>query len=171
MDTKICASCGNDLPATLEYFYKNNRMRSGLSSWCRECTKRIKRESNQRVREKDPDKYIERRREYVRKYRERHPERVKKSDRRRSLKKFGITPEEYDRMLSNQGGKCFLCNAESEKNLAVDHDHLCCEGKKSCGNCIRALLCANCNTALGLVGDDIQILKKMIEYIQEFRCQ
>ena len=32
----------------------------------------------------------------------------------------------------------------------VDHDHACCpEGGRSCGKCIRGLLCMECNKYLG----------------------
>ena len=35
--TKRCSKCGKDLPATDEYFYKDKRAKTGLTSWCRQC--------------------------------------------------------------------------------------------------------------------------------------
>jgi hypothetical protein len=35
--TKVCTLCTRELPATEAYFYKEKRVKSGLSSWCRDC--------------------------------------------------------------------------------------------------------------------------------------
>jgi hypothetical protein len=51
--------------------------------------------------------------------------------------------------------------------LSIDHDHACCPGRISCGKCIRGLLCNRCNRALGLLGDSIELLKKMIAYLEQ----
>jgi len=85
-----------------------------------------------------------RRREYVRRYKARHPERVRLSYKRQNLKKFGITLEEYEERLAAQGGVCLLCSSLSAgKLLAVDHDHQT--------GAVRGLLCGPCNMALGVL--------------------
>jgi len=67
--------------------------------------------------------------------------------RRRHLKRlYGLSPEQYDEMLAKQDGKCALClRPQDKKHFSVDHDHRCCQGKKSCGKCVRGILCQPCN--------------------------
>lgn len=64
--------------------------------------------------------------------------------------KFGITQQRYDDMLNTQGNVCAICKnpCPTGRRLAVDHDHSCCP-ERSCGNCVRGLLCLPCNTRLG----------------------
>ena len=67
------------------------------------------------------------------------------------LKKYGLTPEEYERMLVEQGHACAICKrperqATTKKRgvkfrLSIDHDHK--TGK------VRALLCHWCNIVIG----------------------
>lgn len=82
---------------------------------------------------------------------------------------YGISPEQYYEMLDRQGGVCAICSGPEPlagRKLAVDHDHSCCPGKRSCGKCIRGLLCSACNTAIGLMKDDPKILLSALSYIQ-----
>jgi recombination endonuclease VII len=46
-----------------------------------------------------------------------------------------------------------MCRREFEDGLIhIDHDHGCCqERNRSCGKCVRGLLCHRCNIALGYV--------------------
>ena len=73
--------------------------------------------------------------------------------RSKHLRQYGITVEDYDRMLREQGGCCKTCGVASESQqygrLHVDHRHL--DGK------VRALLCANCNRAVGLIKDNPEV--------------
>ena len=99
--------------------------------------------------------------EYQKQYREKNLEKVKEDSRNRHLKRmFGITLDEYNTMLTQQNNGCAICQqaCATGMNLAVDHDHT--TGK------VRALLCKNCNTAIGLLGEDTNRMAKAIEYIQ-----
>jgi hypothetical protein len=82
----------------------------------------------------------------------------------RRLHRYGLDAESYQELLVSQGGRCATCGTAPEK-FYVDHDHACCPGTRTCGNCVRGLLCFNCNTALGQVKDSPQILLAMIQYL------
>jgi hypothetical protein len=74
-------------------------------------------------------------------------------------------------MLTEQGGGCAICGAPEKSEhfarLGVDHDHACCgERKRSCGRCVRGLLCTNCNTLLGLVADNVELLERAADYVR-----
>ena len=71
---------------------------------------------------------------------------------------FGITLEDYNKLLSEQGGVCKIClGKDSDRMLAVDHCHTA--GK------IRGLLCQKCNRAIGQLDDSIERLKRAIIYL------
>jgi hypothetical protein len=81
--------------------------------------------------------------------------------------RFNITVEKIQQMLVEQNGVCAICKEGSIKNnLSVDHDHSCCnESARSCGKCVRGLLCASCNHGLGSFKDDPERLKQAIKYL------
>ncbi len=86
----------------------------------------------------------------------------------RNVKKYGITIDQYHEMLEKQNYSCKICGLKEStyrKRLSIDHDHLCCPGVKSCGKCIRGLLCHYCNMGLGSFKDDVSLIKKAIEYL------
>jgi Recombination endonuclease VII len=79
---------------------------------------------------------------------------------KRFRSQFHISIEDYDRMYEEQGGLCGICGKPGRgsewaaeegalRRLAVDHDRRCCPGSKSCGRCVRGLLCGSCNPKLG----------------------
>jgi hypothetical protein len=71
---------------------------------------------------------------------------------------YGIDVPDYERMLEEQGGGCYICGKKPDKRaLDIDHDHE--TGK------VRGLLCSNHNRAIGLLNDDITILAKAIQYL------
>jgi Recombination endonuclease VII len=85
--------------------------------------------------------------------------------------------EWFEKKLAEQNGVCAICgNPEVRKtpkgevkSLAVDHDHKCCPGHRSCGECVRGLICEKCNHALGQTSDDVVILGSAISYLTQFQ--
>lgn len=68
--------------------------------------------------------------------------------------KYRLEYPAYAEVLKAQDGHCALCATTPEqegKRLAVDHDHGCCVGNRTCGACLRGLLCSRCNMALSFV--------------------
>lgn len=58
-------------------------------------------------------------------------------------------------VLARQGSvkpDCAVCSLNDRRCLCVDHDHRCCPGDRSCGKCVRGLLCRTCNRIEGLLG-------------------
>lgn len=163
---KKCTRCETVKP--LEQFSKSKQVKSGYGAWCKLCSNAARKESADRVRALDPDGYSERRRGYVAKYRLTNSDKVREHERKAHLKKvYGITVERYDALLSAQGGVCAGCQSKpANRRFAVDHDHSCCPDRTSCGECIRGLLCSNCNTAIGLLKEDRETIARLLEYLE-----
>lgn len=85
---------------------------------------------------------------------------VKERERAGHLKrKFGISLEDYDRLLADQDGGCAICGnpPRHDISLHVDHDHA--TGRT------RGLLCFRCNNALGDFADDPDMLIRGASYL------
>ena len=100
----------------------------------------------------------------------RNPGRMKQIGRRSHLKKYGMDDHSFHCMLEKQGGLCAICLSvlgDDTKDIHIDHDHSCCPGVKSCGRCVRGLLCKDCNRGLGLFRDNPVSLENASRYILE----
>lgn len=65
---------------------------------------------------------------------------------------YKLTPEAWQELLDSQRGRCAICGTDRPINRwHTDHDHRCCPGRTTCGQCVRAILCGVCNTKLGWV--------------------
>jgi hypothetical protein len=72
------------------------------------------------------------------------------------IRKRGLTLEQYEAMVAEQGGRCAIC--KRERQLDIDHCH---DTQR-----VRGLLCGPCNRALGFVDDDPAILRAAIRYLE-----
>lgn len=80
---------------------------------------------------------------------------------------YGLTVEAVTAMLA---GGCAVCG--SAENLHVDHDHGCCpdgSSPRSCGKCVRGVLCHGCNTALGLLKEDAGRIEALLRHVTDSR--
>lgn len=101
----------------------------------------------------------------MREYRKKNPEIMRNI----ALKKdFGITSEDYTKMLQEQESVCAICKQtetkldwRSKKILPLSVDHCHTTGK------VRGLLCADCNRALGMFQDSAELLQNAAKYVSK----
>lgn len=84
--------------------------------------------------------------------------------RNRVLKhRYGIDSDQYEQMLSAQGGRCAICGAiggtDKQTRLYVDHNHKTGE--------VRKLLCPACNTAVGVIESGVERVVALAKYLSE----
>ena len=161
---KIC-SCCKELKES-NCFYKQNSAEDGLDPRCIPCSKKSKKETYKKTKEKAQLR--------TDRWKNSNKQNVSKHNKRYDIKKrFGLTLEEYDlislRFWTEQNGCCAICGFEAtsygkatakDKNtLHLDHCHK--TGK------IRGLLCMKCNSALGYFGDSSDTLYKAYIYLNK----
>lgn len=141
--SKTCTRC--KVEQGINNFYRNDKTADGKQSHCKSCN-----------------------RTSAAKWRERNPGKWREVDLRH---KYKMSQADYDKMLASQNGVCAICGGinDNGRMLAVDHNHDCCPGKRSCGNCVRQLLCGNCNNGLGRFKDNAALLKNAIEYLERHK--
>lgn len=74
-----------------------------------------------------------------------------------SLKKYGITYDQYLSMAVEQGGVCAICRRRTKYALAVDHDHQ--TGR------VRGLLCHGCNIGIGNLKESTEVIDRARAYL------
>lgn len=140
---RVCATCNVEMLANEDNFYRTSGNK--LQKSCKSCVIKRSRDNKQ------TESGMQSRRKY---------------NRSAALKRrYGITVEEYDAMYEEQHGVCLVCSKPSTKldgygniaRLHVDHNHDTGE--------VRGLLCNNCNTALGLLKESPEIIRRLGDYI------
>ncbi len=168
---KTCCTC--KVEKAIEEFGRNIRSHDGLQKRCKECSRAAssayyyanKERATAAVKswaERNP----ERRKKATNAWRASNPDKLRAYRRKANLKGlYGLTEEQFD-ALASQG--CAICGVRDgpEHRLHVDHDHTCCPGSKSCGKCVRGLLCRSCNQGLGNFKDAPSLLREAILYLE-----
>ncbi|MGC2429272.1 MAG: endonuclease VII domain-containing protein [Nitrososphaeraceae archaeon] len=133
-----CKTCGTELNDTNSVY-----MQDYLRSNCKECHNEDIKERNNR-----PNSYTKTP-EYKLKYKHWNLQR-----------KFGISLEDYNKLLKIQGNTCAICKepCSSGKNLAVDHNHITGE--------VRGLLCEKCNQGIGALRENPELIMSAYEYLE-----
>lgn len=81
-----------------------------------------------------------------------------------SIEQYGLTVDDYERMLAEQHESCGICDRHptSVGPLVVDHDH---ESGR-----VRGLLCRRCNLGLGLFYDTPDIADAAADWLRQRGC-
>lgn len=85
---------------------------------------------------------------------------------RNQMKKYGLSVDQMMKLFKKN--RCDICDSPPDlRSLHVDHDHKCCPGSGSCGDCVRGLLCGDCNLSIGKLGDNPDTLERAAAYLRE----
>lgn len=142
-----CKECGESKPA--DEFYKRKNTKSGYMGKCIKCVRVYQNGFYHSNKARDPDAHFEAMKTQTLMYR------------------YRITLDRYRELLADQNGLCAVCGvSQGEEYFCVDHDHSCCPGTRSCGKCIRGLLCRPCNMGLGYLKDSPEILEEAARYLR-----
>lgn len=144
---KRCTKCKE--PKELEEFYRHKARRDGRSGWCKVCSKAYKREN------------LEKATAISRKWRKENPEKFRNT---RLKRDYGITFDEYTKMLAAQKNCCAICGeawGEGQCQPCVDHDHSK-DGRKS----VRGIIHGKCNLLLGYAEKHEELFGKINQYLE-----
>ena len=90
---------------------------------------------------------------------------------RSRAQRYGLTAEQLRALLAP--GICSACGTTDHggNNWHIDHDHACCATKKSCGRCVRGVLCSGCNLALGHLKDNRSRVVALLGYLDNWQSR
>lgn len=171
---KTCTKCGLEKDES-EFYKRDNRPSRTVSSCKKCCLERLNawrktpegqlavkryQESPKGRSTLEKHNKSDKKKALVKAYRQ-SPE-GKRSVRSAKLKqKYGITADDYDRMLHAQDGCCAICRTTDPgrgySHFCLDHDHVTFEN--------RGLLCHSCNVLLANAKDSIELLNNAIAYL------
>lgn len=159
---KPCNRCRKVKP--LADFSPQVRGKYGRLGRCKTCCREVKRDRlaemtpAEREQERAADRDRKKRRQ------ERDPEAYARQQRDKDLRRwYGITLDQFEALFEEQGRRCASCRTDEHggHNWHLDHCHAT---KK-----VRGILCLGCNVALGQLGDDVDRILALAEYVRSRR--
>lgn len=140
-ESKTCSKCEQQKP--LHQFGSSLAYKDGRRGQCNECRSKLSSAYSKAHPQKRAKQSIESMRRY------------------KLATKYGITPDDYQRMLDSQNGLCAICKTDQAGGrwgrFHVDHCHTT--------GAVRGLLCHACNVTLGRVGDNLAGVKRFSNYL------
>lgn len=144
-----CSICKEEKELNVNNFYQMKT--SKYHYWCRPCCTTF--------RKINKDKFVI----LNKKLRDKNKERYKRYGRIQVLKSYGLSLDDFDKLLKAQNYKCGICSTGEPggqfKQWHVDHCHKTAK--------VRGILCNLCNRALGQFKDNIDILNSAVNYLQK----
>lgn len=119
------------------------------------CCRKCKRQLSKKYYHLDPEKA--RLRTYLQRKDNPRSDRLRH---RARWRRYGIDPDTAEYLLSIHS-KCQACGGDGDSKfnkLIPDHDHQT--------GYIRGILCGKCNKAIGLMGDNLDGVMKLVQYLQ-----
>lgn len=156
MKTKTCTHCHQLKEISYFGIAKDKRRKTpGMKSWCKQCES----DYQKVIYSINPEKQRNRRELYVERYRDKYNASRRKNRLEiyitESARKYKSTKEIIRNLLSIN--HCEICGGS--QRLSIDHCHI--------KNKVRGLLCDNCNNLLGRCNDNVNTLKKAMDYLNE----
>lgn len=145
--TKTCSTCGFEKPLE-EYHRKGKYYYSKCKVCWRACTKAH---------------YANNKRYYKEKAHTWRKVGVPDGYNRMYISKYNLSESDFVKLYAKHDGMCHICLINPA--TCVDHDHSCCPGKSSCGECVRGLLCTSCNHGLGNFRDNNATILRAAQYV------
>lgn len=165
-EVKHCTRCDKIKPTS--EFSRDTSRKDGLRPRCKACVRASRQANREHIVEYDREYRAANHERVIEKdlrYREANRERINERDRRyreanrerdserkreyQATSAHGLTRTERDYIETIQLGRCPVCLDPLSRNAQVDHDHSCCPGEKSCGNCVRGIVHGRCNMIVG----------------------
>jgi len=148
---RACLTCKVVKPAGEFNLAKHEKLKQvRLNTRCKACAH----DYYIQLRDRDPEGMRARQKVSEMRHRERQREAgtLYENERRRWMRSnYCLTPETFAEILESQGNACAICRTTTpggERSWHIDHDHACCSTIRTCGKCVRGILCSHCNTRL-----------------------
>ena len=142
--TKTCSHC--HIEKDVSEFVSNKSTKDGLHSWCKKCVT----EYNSKRR----DKVNKNARNYYHSHKE-------QAENYRNKTRYGLTTTQRKEYIASKGNRCEACGIREEdtnRGLFIHHDHVTGE--------VIGVLCNKCNSALGILNDDLDKLKALFHFAE-----